>query len=68
MDATNADDLPFDLPEPRALSDRLMDRSWADAVHDVDRELLEAAALTINGLLARLAAAAEHDEARRSRR
>ena len=61
-------DVPFDLPEPRALSERLMDRAWSDAVHDVDRELLEAAAITINDLLARLAVATEHDEARRSRR
>jgi hypothetical protein len=43
-----------------------MDRAWTDAVHDIDRELLEACAITINNLLARLAAASERDEARRS--
>jgi hypothetical protein len=65
---STADDLPFDLPEPRALSERLMDRAWSNAVHDVDRELLEAAAVTINGLLARLSVTSERDEARRARR
>jgi len=65
---STADELPFDLPEPRALSERLMNRAWSDSVHDVDRELLEAAAVTINGLLARLSVASERDEARRAAR
>ncbi len=65
---STSDDLPFDMPEPRALSDRLMNRAWADAIHDVDRELLEAAAITINDLLARLAAVTEQAEARRAKR
>ena len=65
---STADKLPFDLPEPRVLTERLMNRAWSDSVHDVDRELLEAAAVTINDLLARLSVANERDEARRSRR
>ena len=65
---STADELPFDLPEPRVLTERLMDRAWSDSVHDVDRELLEAAAVTINDLLARLSVASERAEARRSRR
>ena len=65
---STADELPFDLPEPRALTERLMDRAWSDSVHDVDRELLEAAAVTINDLLVRLAVAGERDEARRAAR
>ena len=65
---STAEELPFDLPEPRVLTERLMDRAWSDSVHDVHRELLEAAAVTINDLLARLSVAIERDEARRSRR
>jgi len=63
---STTDDVPFDIPEPRALAERVMDRAWTDAVHDIDRELLEACAITISTLLVRLAAATERDEARRS--
>ena len=64
MDA-NHDDAPFDLPAPRVLADALMSRAWDDDTPDRERLLLEQAALTITALLARLAMATEHAEARR---
>jgi hypothetical protein len=67
MDATH-DDFPFDLPSPRALADTLMGRAWDDDVADRDRLLLEQAARVIEHLLARLAIATEHAEARRASR
>jgi len=65
MDA-NHDDAPLDLPAPRVLADTLMARAWDDDTADVERLLLEQAALTITALLARLAMATEHAEARRT--
>ena len=67
MDATH-DDAPFDLPPPRVLADTLMSRAWDDDTPDRERLLLEQAALTITHLLARLAVATEHAEARRATR
>lgn len=63
MDARQ-DDPPFDLPSPRVLADTLMARAWDDDTADCERLLLEQAALTITHLLARLAVATEHAEAR----
>ena len=63
MDATH-DEPPFDLPAPRVLADTLMSRAWDDDTPDRERLLLEQAALTITALLARLAMATEHAEAR----
>ena len=63
MDAKD-DDPPFDLPAPRVLADTLMSRAWDDDTPDRERLLLEQAALTITHLLARLAVATEHAEAR----
>jgi hypothetical protein len=65
MDASH-DDPPFDLPAPRLLADTLMARAWGDDMPDRERLLLEQTALTITHLLARLAAATEHAEARRT--
>jgi hypothetical protein len=65
MDASN-DDAPFDLPAPRVLADTLMSRAWDDDVPDRERLLLEQAARVIEHLLARLAMATEHAEARRT--
>ncbi len=67
MDATH-DDAPFDLPAPRALADTLMARAWDDDTPDRERLLIEQAARVIEHLLARLAVASEHDEARRAAR
>ncbi len=67
MDATH-DDAPFHLPTPRAMADQCMARAWDDDTPDRERLLLEQAALTITHLLARLAAATEHAEARRAYR
>ncbi len=64
MDATHDDDPPFDLPAPRMLADTLMARAWDDDTPDGERLLLEQAALMITRLVARLAMAAEHAEAR----
>lgn len=63
MDATH-DDPPFDMPAPRVLADACMARAWDDETPDRERLLLEQAALTITHLLARLAVATEHAEAR----
>jgi hypothetical protein len=63
MDAAH-DDPPFDLPAPRVLADACMARAWDDETPDRERLLLEQAALTITHLLARLAVATEHAEAR----
>jgi hypothetical protein len=65
MDASQ-DDQPFDLPAPRVLADTLLSRAWDDDTPDRERLLLEQAALTITHLLARLAVATEHAEARRA--
>jgi len=65
MDATHEEPL-FDLPPPRVLADTLMARAWDDDTPDRERLLLEQAALTITHLLARLAVATEHAEARRT--
>jgi hypothetical protein len=65
MDATH-DDAPFDIPPPRVLADTLMSRAWDDDTPDRERLLLEQAAMTITALLARLAMATEHAEARRT--
>jgi len=65
MDANN-DDPKSDLPAPRVLADTLMARAWDDDTPDRERLLLEQAALTITALLARLAMATEHAEARRA--
>jgi len=65
MDATH-DDPPFDLPAPRVLADTLMSRAWDDDTPDRERLLLEQAARVIEHLLARLAIATEHAEARRT--
>jgi len=65
MDATH-DEPPFDLPAPREMADTLMSRAWDDDTPDRERLLLEQAALTITHLLARLAVATEHAEARRT--
>ena len=65
MDATH-DDSPFDLPSPRVLADTLMSRAWDDDTPDRERLLLEQAARVIEHLLARLAVATEHAEARRT--
>ena len=65
MDATH-DDLPFDLPAPRALADTLMGRAWDDDTPDRERLLLEQGAVTITHLLARLAIVTEHAESRRT--
>lgn len=64
MDATHDDDHPFDLPAPRVLADKLMARAWDDDTPDRERLLLEQAARVIEHLLARLAVASEHAEAR----
>ena len=64
MDA-NHDDAPLDLPAPRVLADTLMSRAWDDDTPDRERLLLEQAARVIEHLLARLAMATEHAEARR---
>ena len=66
MDA-NHDEPPFDLPVPRVLADTLMARAWDDDTADCERLLLEQAALTITHLIARLAMATEHAEARTTR-
>lgn len=63
MDATH-NEAPFDLPAPRVLADTLMARAWDDDTADGERLLLEQAALTITHLIARLAMATEHAEAR----
>jgi len=63
MDATH-DETPFDLPAPRVLADTLMARAWDDDTPDRERLLLEQAARVIEHLLARLAIATEHAEAR----
>ena len=63
MDATH-NEAPFDLPAPRVLADTLMSRAWDDDTADCERLLLEQAALTITHLIARLAMATEHTEAR----
>ena len=65
MDATH-DEPPFDLPAPREMADTLMSRAWDNDTPDRERLLLEQAALTITHLLARLAVATEHAEARRT--
>ena len=65
MDA-NHDQPPFDLPAPRVLADTLMSRAWDDDVPDRERLLLEQAARVIEHLVARLAMATEHAEARRT--
>jgi hypothetical protein len=65
MDANN-DDAPFDLPQPREMADTLMSRAWDDDVADRERLLLEQGARVIEHLLARLAMATEHAEARRT--
>ena len=65
MDATH-DDLPFDLPAPRALADTLMGRAWDDDTPDRERLLLEQGARVIEHLLARLAIVTEREEARRA--
>jgi hypothetical protein len=65
---STADDVPFDLPAPRALADTLMGRAWDDDTADHERLLLEQAARVIEHLLARLAILTEHAEARRARR
>jgi hypothetical protein len=65
MDATH-NDAPFDLPAPRVLADTLMSRAWDDDTPDQERLLLEQAARVIEHLLARLAMATEHAEARRT--
>jgi hypothetical protein len=64
MDANN-DDAPFDLPPPREMADALMSRAWDDDTPDIERLMLEQAARVIEHLLARLAVATEHAEARR---
>jgi hypothetical protein len=64
MDANH--EPPFDLPAPRVLADTLMSRAWDDDVPDRERLLLEQAARVIEHLLARLAMATEHAEARRT--
>lgn len=66
MDATH--DTPFDLPAPRVLAESLMSRAWDDDTPDRERLLLEQAARMIEHLLARLAMATEHAEARRKSR
>ena len=63
MDATH-EEPPFDLPAPRVLADTLMSRAWDDDTPDRERLLLEQGSLTITHLLARLAVATEHAEAR----
>ena len=63
MDGNNDEPL-FDLPPPRVLADTLMSRAWNDDTPDRERLLLEQGALTITALLARLAMATEHAEAR----
>ena len=65
MDATH-DDQPFDLPAPRVLAEACMARAWDDDCGDGERLLLEQAARVIEHLLARLAVATEHAEARRT--
>lgn len=65
MDATQ-DDPPFDLPAPRVLADTLLSRAWDDDTPDRERLLMEQAARVIEHLLARLAVATEHAEARRT--
>jgi hypothetical protein len=65
MDATQ-DDPPFDLPAPRVLADTLLSRAWDDDAPDRERLLMEQAARVIEHLLARLAVATEHAEARRT--
>ncbi len=67
MDANN-DDAPLDLPQPREMADTLMSRAWDDDVADRERLLLEQGARVIERLLARLAVATEHAEARRAAR
>jgi len=49
---------------PRPLADALMSRAWEDDCPDLERVLLEQAARSITGLLVRLAAVSERDEAR----
>ena len=61
------DDTPFDLPPPRELADTLMARAWDDDTPDRERLLLEQGARVIEHLLARLAMATEHAEARTAR-
>lgn len=65
MDATH-DDAPFDIPPPREMADTLMARAWDDDTPDRERLLLEQGARVIEHLLARLALATEHEEARRT--
>jgi hypothetical protein len=70
MDATH-DDLPFDLPAPRALADACMARAWDDDTDDASRLILEQAALAITHLAGRcvdLAAVIERGELRRATR
>jgi hypothetical protein len=59
-----AADQPFDLPAPRVLAERCLSRAWDDDVADPERLLLEQAARVIEHLLARLAVATEHAEAK----
>jgi hypothetical protein len=64
MDANN--DCPLDLPSPRDVAARLMNRAWDDDVSDDDRELFELASLTVTQILDRCverAAIRERDEA-----
>ncbi len=65
MDAIH-EDFPLDLPAPRALAEACMARAWDDDLPDGERLLLEQAARVIEHLLARLAVATEHAEARRT--
>ncbi len=64
--AATHDEPPFDLPAPRVLADTLMSRAWDDDTPDRERLLLEQGAQVIEHLLARLAMATEHAEARRT--
>lgn len=71
MDATHDNDKPYTLPGAVTLANQCQTRAWDDDVDDRDRLLLEQASDCIRSLMARcvgLAAAAEHREARRSRR
>jgi hypothetical protein len=65
---TTCDEPPFDPPPPRAMAEALMSRAWDDDCPDLERVLLEQAARSITGLLVRLAAVSERDEARRATR
>ena len=61
------DDSPFDLPPPRELADTLMARAWDDDTAARERLHLEQGARGFEQLLARLAMATEHAEARTAR-